>query len=459
MRKKISLLRGTLVVLSLALIGCGSPSTSSSPTVGPTLSPSDQPTFKAAEGGTATCMKCHGDGTELNDQIQNARTGWLTSKHALGVIPDGETIGEGSDAFYANAGSCIRCHTKEGFNDFVDGKFNTNGKFDPLKLPDTATATVQVPVVQDPSSLTCFTCHRPHTNADMRRVVADDAAVTLLDGTTYKKPKGAICANCHQARTDKKAADAIVASLKTAAVSARSAAHHSPVASVMMGAGGAEYALKTYSSGAHKTIDGANCVACHMTYPNARFGGGPGLAGHSFNVVGLVHGAELANPAGCVSCHPSAKALVVGASGAIAAKGHLVKGDAHIAKGGDLTSASNTFAVFAAALDKLADPDNKCEGLLTKAYADASVGTAGKAFTWGDKVNCESPAFTVAADPAATDTSPKTRFAKALHNYLMLVEDRSWGAHNPQYELQLLNDSCTDLKDFTKSDVDCGARP
>lgn len=79
----------SLIVLSLGLLSCGSPTDStSSPTAGPSLSPSDQPSFKAAEGGTATCMKCHGDGTENNNNIQNARAGWATSMHALGITEE-----------------------------------------------------------------------------------------------------------------------------------------------------------------------------------------------------------------------------------------------------------------------------------------------------------------------------------------------------------------------------------
>jgi len=408
-------------------------------------------TIANAAAGTDTCMTCHGDGTVLNEKIQNARDSWMTSGHALGQTASlldstGAPIGEekeGADTYYANGGGCQVCHTKEGFNKKVAGLY-------------TATSSDSTDVISHPSSLTCFTCHKPHTNGNFDLVVPPTKTVTLLSGAVYSKEKGSICASCHMARTASgDGAQYAIDSVKKG-LSSSWGPHHGPQADLLLGKAGAQYTGKTYSNGGHTNQSKANCVTCHMTYPDARFGGSANLAGHSFQAVGMVHGAEKANTAGCVSCHDKAKALNVGGSGAMTASGHLRAGMAYY----DTGKTTNHYDLMNKLLTALVNPTNGT-GLLNTTFQrtdvatlSLTVSTDGRGTLSGiDKM----PKFA-----SVTDASASVRFAKALYNYKFIKEDKSFGVHNNVYAEQLLWDSCEDLANLNGIDIstlNIGTRP
>lgn len=347
-------------------------------------------------------------------------------------------------------------------------------------------------LVDNPSNLTCFTCHRPHTRANFDLNIANGTDVALLSGTVYKKKGGNICAACHQmrglnvtntaAKTIKVWAvnDLIVNNVKTggsgdnppasatAAVSVPGS-HNGGPANMLMGKDGAQFSGKTYSTGAHTTQDAANCITCHKTYPQARFGGSPALAGHSFRAVGDVHGALMANTAGCLSCHSTIKTAITGASGALPAKGHMLKGDPYYYLK-SITGTDEFFPRMSNALALLADPSNGCDGLFQKAYETAAIGGKGKIVDKQISTNVAvssqfipdnrcNAGIIFSRDDSATIDSPKVKFAQALFNYRWVLADNSFGVHNPTYSLQLLYDSCDALKSIAKSDVNCGTRP
>ena len=76
------------------------------------------------------CADCHG--SEPKFSVRGARSQYLTSVHRTG-----------GHASYSNSEGCQRCHTNEGFIEFVK-----KGAVDPKA------------VVANPSEIGCFTCHR-----------------------------------------------------------------------------------------------------------------------------------------------------------------------------------------------------------------------------------------------------------------------------------------------------------
>ncbi len=398
------------------------------------------------------CMTCHGDRTALGEKVQNARDSWKTSVHALGFLAalvdgTGTVIAlenEGADSFYANGGGCQVCHTKEGFNKKVDGVY-------------TSASPASSDTIQAPSSLTCFTCHKPHSNGNFDLVVPAASAATLISGAVYSKNKGSLCASCHMARTPASGGAAYaLSSIRGSGLSASWGPHHGPQADLLLGKAGAEYTGKTYGNGAHTSLQGADCITCHMLYPATRAAGSPNLAGHSFNAVGIVHGVEKGNVAGCVICHDATltKALSVGASGALQAKGHLHVNDAYFTLG----KAEEHYAKMNDLLIALVNPDATGSGLLQAAYELPTVAGAGKTISWS-KDGRYMPTTESLKDPAATADSPKVRFAMALYNYKFVLEDKSFGVHNNVYASQLLWDSCEDLIALTGATASIGTRP
>lgn len=404
-----------------------------------------------AAAGTDTCMTCHGDGTELNEKIQNARDSWLTSTHAKGMTAalldsTGAVIGseqEGADSYYANGGGCQVCHTKEGFNRKVAGKY-ADGTYDE-----------STDFIKHPSSLTCFTCHKPHTNGNFDLVVPPTKAVTLLSGAVYDKEKGSVCASCHMARTPNgDGAQYALDAVKGGSLSSHWGAHHGPQADLLLGKGGAQYTGKTYGNGMHKSLTGANCITCHMPYPDARFGGSANLSGHSFNVVGTVHGAEKANVTGCVTCHDSASLT---AANVATTNGHLRANDAYF----KTSKGSAHYDKINKLLTALVDPTKPDgDGLLQSAYQLASVAGPTKKIGFSADGRGMPETFSKISDAAATADSAKVRFAKALYNYKFVLEDKSFGVHNDVYASQLLWDSCDDLISLgATTSIDIGTRP
>lgn len=425
--KKVILLASTIGA-ALMLIGC-TPAAVKDPQI-----------VQNVTAGTESCMGCHGDGTAMNEKIQNARDSWMTSAHANGqtgvlLDPDSSKIiaheQEGTNTFYANGGGCQICHTKEGFNKKASGKYADQ-------------AAIDTDFIKAPSSLTCFTCHKPHTNGNFDLVIAPDKAVTLTSGAVYNKNKGSLCADCHQARTTAAGAEAdAIAKLKdtssSGGITSRFGPHHGPQADLLLGKAGAQYANKTYSNGSHTSNKDANCITCHMTYPEGkRFSGAASLAGHSFNAVADVHGKETANTAGCVTCHESIKT-----GNQSSPDGHMLAGDVYFMPNG--TSKAH-YDDINRLLKTLADPGASGAGLLQSAYALSGVAGSGKTITWSTNGRYWVSAINKLTDTGATADSPKVRFAKAMYNYMYILEDKSFGVHNPTYAKQLLIDTCQDLE-------------
>lgn len=83
------------------------------------------------------------------------------------------------------SGSCARCHSSEGFTYYLAG--------------------VESPTVSYPTAIRCSTCHSNHSSLedDISAPMVTEAAVTAItDGTSIIDFEGVsnLCANCHQSR-------------------------------------------------------------------------------------------------------------------------------------------------------------------------------------------------------------------------------------------------------------------
>jgi hypothetical protein len=207
--------------------------------------------------GPQACFECHSDTSTF---LVAAEQQWAHSVHA-----SGGTLNE-------NNGECKGCHTSEGFVARATGQ----------TIPD---------VVENPTSIHCFTCHAPHTNGDFR--VRWTTVATLQNGVTYDLKGGNLCVACHHSRRN--VTTYITASTK---LSNRFGPHHGPQGDMLVGSNGYEYASYTYERSNHRsaTIDG--CLDCHKKTTSQNV-----VGGHSFNMAWDTGAGEILNTAACAKCH------------------------------------------------------------------------------------------------------------------------------------------------------------
>jgi predicted CXXCH cytochrome family protein len=174
-------------------------------------------------------------------------TAWAGSAHADSTAP----------AFnnWNKQGSvpveCARCHSSEGFIDYLGGDGSTPG------VVDKAAPTQSV--------VRCATCHDPSANALTQVTFPSGATVTGLGGE-------ARCMTCHQGRAAGKTVDAAIAAANVKSDDDVSAAlsfqniHYYPAAATLyagVAKGGYQYAGQVYDV-RFRHVDGMNtCVGCH----------------------------------------------------------------------------------------------------------------------------------------------------------------------------------------------------
>jgi len=298
--KKILVIVGLLLLAMLFLSGCAGATGPAGPAgpagpvgaagaTGPAGPPGATgpagPSGAAQKSSDLTCTQCHND-TAL---ITGKQTAWAGSKH-----------GSGTTTAYAGAmivpgfGGCTGCHSGGGFSD----RIASGTKVTDIKAAD-----------PNASRIDCRACHKIHTtytNSDWALETVAPVKLAVLDAT-YDGGMGNLCANCHQPMGVFPAAK----DGKVAVDSTHWGAHHGPVASMILGIGGAGDVKGQPST--HATAVKDTCVTCHM---------GTGK-GHDF----------MPDVATCVTCHADAKNFdVKGVQTAIKDKMTKVKA-ALVAKG------------------------------------------------------------------------------------------------------------------------------
>lgn len=345
----------------------------------------------------SACMTCHGSTPKY--PILGARMTYDHSTHK-----------NGGNSAYANGGGCQKCHTNEGFIDFVK-----TGKVDDKAF------------VKYPSQQGCFTCHAPHENGDMR--LRTTKAVTLATGVTFDSGSGNLCANCHQART---AVKDTVKAMAAKDISSPWGAHHGPQADMMMGSNAYEFAGKEYAgAGDHASAIDDGCVSCHMSLPDGRYGFSPNLGGHSFNISGDVHEAEKLNTTACVSCHKDMK--------------QAVGTRPWIKAGGPGVIWIDKPAVFGITAPADYDRDGQKEYMQDEVQGlmDRLVNQQGNGLLQQGALNAYDAKGNYILNKATTNLSADQ--VGALYNFKYVLEDRSRGVHNATYTVQVLYDTVASL--------------
>lgn len=224
--------------------------------------------------GTAKCSVCHNNSAVIvAKQLQ-----YEESQHATG-----------EESAYTNgrtSGDCQKCHSNEGFHEFLAGG-NVHQSFDDVQQPN------------------CYTCHNVHKDFEETDwSLTTTASVTFMNGVagpynnTANGSSSNLCANCHQARAASPAIPAVGgADLVIGSSATRWGPHYSSVSNIMTNSGGYHTAgaLSYTANHLHKNL---SCTSCHMQKPY-----GDQAGGHTMDFRYDSHGTELVLNSGCTSCH------------------------------------------------------------------------------------------------------------------------------------------------------------
>ncbi|HKK42724.1 MAG TPA: hypothetical protein VJ963_09975, partial [Bacteroidales bacterium] len=198
---------------------------------------------------------------------------WSESVHATGT-----------NAAYADRTGCVRCHTSQGFLEYV---------------AEGSDADISVPT--DPMQINCYTCHQIHTTftSDDWALTKPGAETLILqyDGAAivYDNGNSNQCVGCHQAREVSPAP--VLDGADFEITNNRIGVHHAPMANFLLGKLPFELPGETYpTSNPHFGTDG--CITCHMATPYGYQAGG-----HNMGMTYEQHGTEEVNTNGCMTCH------------------------------------------------------------------------------------------------------------------------------------------------------------
>jgi len=349
------------VFISLALFSCEGPP---GPPGKDGADGADGANGTDGQNGEVACLVCHS-----TDNMKSIKSQFARSGHYIGEVTlSRETW----------SGSCVQCHTTEGFIEYSNTG-ETEG------------------AITEARAWECNHCHTIHETFEATDfALRMTGAVTMADKTTsLDYGRSNLCMNCHQARVTGPADmggqyidlngtpddgpggagdddEYLVPAGYYYISSTHYGPHHGPQANLLAGTGFAEisgtYSYSAVSSGAHAREDG-RCVGCHM----GTYDGSDG--GHTWKPT-----FEGCNTASCHGASP------------IASFNH-----------------NNTQTNIQALLDQL-------EALLV---AQGVVDNAGHPVVG---------VHTVAQ-------------SQAFFNWIGLTEDRSVGVHNPAYAEALLNNS------------------
>jgi hypothetical protein len=385
---------------------------------------------------TDSCMECHSGDTTEGNAVLAAQDQYEASGHFLGprtlvesTLDTGHMyVHHGSNSMYTNGSSCSKCHTHQGFVDFVAAGMpaSWNQAYGAASAPG------------------CFTCHKPHVSGDFS--MRKETAETLVGGTSFNWGKGNLCVTCHKSLTDATTflpdETEPTPSIYPKAWTTRDNMHHGPQADFMLGTNHRPFDLKTYA-GASPHLDALSlpdsCVGCHLYQPSARLGGTLALGGHGMYLTGDVHGTNSNVIGPCRSCH-NYPVSGTGAPILVSSAGSSMTGGFETALTPD-TDVNTTLAAIRANRDLLivyfgTDANFTSGGNLggrrLTAVTGGDVTTAGE---WE-----KDWVFTTSL-PGAGGFTLTEEDSFAYWNFMYFIEDRSHGIHNPTFALQILWDS------------------
>ena len=244
-------------------------------------------------------------------------------------------------------------------------------------------ANISVPV--EPMQINCYTCHKIHKTFTNEDWALTKPGAQILDvkyagaNVTWDKGNSNQCVACHQAREVSPAP--VLNGPDFALTNSRTSVHHAPMSNFVLGKIPFELTGTAYpASNPHSSADG--CITCHMATPYGYMAGG-----HNMGMTYSAHGGpETLNSTGCLTCHT--------------------------------TYTAATIATKFATLET--EVTNKLATLKAQLIAAGIYDTSN--------------------DLAKTGTF-KANAVLAYLNYDAVVQDKSFGAHNPVYIKTLLDNS------------------
>ncbi len=238
--------------------------------------------------------------------------------------------------------------------------------------------------------IVCATCHEPHevtsNPAQLRNPVASTNNYFMSTNGTFASqynPRINVCAQCHN-QADASWTNTV------------SEPHHSPQYNMLLGTiGELDSGLAHYQPGSHALLITNQCVGCHMQSSPFVSDSQPAVTGHSFGV-------ETYDV--CLKCHNEPGPLATFATGAVSNQIQTVKAD----------------------LDYWAA--NKAPASLAK------YGSLAWEYTTPGQLSSGGPG------PSANEQSQiPANIRKARFNLYVVLNDGSFGIHNPTYAITLLD--------------------
>lgn len=343
------------------------------------------PMGPAGRDADETCMECHNRNVVDRIEVQ-----YTHSEHY-----HGEAFEEGART------NCAPCHSTQGFLYVVENEVPVTNY-----VVDAATASL-------PGRLECYTCHsKIHTTftfEDFELTTTEPVPMLMWAGEKtldFGQETSNLCAKCHQPRQVSGQSgvidyNALVtspdATYTMSSIGYRTGVHYGTESAMFGGEGGIEFGSGYDRDHPHSS--GASCSTCHMAEPEGLSGG------HSFivNFNGC-------NVQGCHSDMSEEDDDYIEMREEFESQLGILAGLINsIGGGNDLLQRDTT--------------DNEFHG-----YLDIFDRNANPGGYWGASGNPPFPAIT------------NEQFG-AILNFQLLVRDGSRGIHNPEYMMQLLENT------------------
>jgi len=237
------------------------------------------------------------------------------------------------------------------------------------------------------TNISCAACHDPHDDTNIHQLRTLET--TLGDGTLITEADygtGALCMNCHKSRRE-----AATYAIDVNNGSSHYGAHHGPQADMLLGKNAPDFGVELKTSPHGVAIENA-CVGCHMTGEHTdELGNVTLVGGHSFN-MNDANGND--HVEACADCHGD-----VGAT--FAEKKYYINGNADLDNDGTAEGLQVEVKGLLAQLAELLPQDESGDVLID-----------GDGLTVADMMGG--------------------------YVYFWVMEDRSFGVHNPAYTISLL---------------------
>jgi hypothetical protein len=318
------------------------------------------------------CAQCHDEPWRHNRYVQ-----WEASGHSEAIWSN--SFRQGAASQNNSLQNCARCHDGQAYVNFTRG----------LTTNTTAGTYEQI----NHTTITCQTCHDPHSGGLRESPVSTHTLSNGFDYSSLDLGTGTICLDCHKFRRDGEGY------VPTANMSSHWGPHYAGVADVLLGQGAYTFGQEIIGDHAHQYIRNA-CVGCHMAAtPDTSHFARDKVGMHTWELRYEENGQMFDLTAGCTSCH------------------------------GPITSFDQLLATMDYDMNGSIEPFMKeVSGLL-------------------DRLAMALPPYgSIDINRTAIATDPDSlRLKGAFFNYLFVKNGKSLGVHNPKYVVRILQASISQL--------------